>query len=257
MSEDLVLKKIEGTVGVAVLNRPPVNALSASLLEAIRKVLEAWEKDDAVRCVVITGTGSKIFCAGADIKEIKEAILTEKPRELVARGQSLFALIECYPKPVIAGLNGLALGGGFELALACHLRVASETSRIGLPEIQLGIMPGFGGTQRLARLAPLNVAVEWVLSGRQVDIHQALGLGIVNAVFPADGFEKGLADFAAGLAAKPPLAVREALRAVRKSSSPGGMEAELEGFCALSRTQDALEGLNAMLEKRPPQFKGQ
>lgn len=259
MGEELVLKKLDGSVGYAVLNRPPVNALSGALLGAIENVLQEWEKMESVRCVVITGPGSKFFCAGADVKEIKDALTSGAASDLVERGHRIFAKIESYPKPVIAGINGLALGGGLELAMACHLRVASETARLGLPEILLGIIPGFGGTQRLPRLIPPGIALEWILSGKQVPAAEAAQLGLLNAVFPADGLEKGLADLAAGLASKPPIAVREALQAVtvgRFLPLREGLQVEKQGFCVLAKTEDALEGLNAMLEKRAPAFKG-
>jgi len=260
MSEDLVLTRLENGVGTLFLNRPPVNALGSELLLGIERALLDWMETPEVRCVVITGQGEKIFSAGADVKEIQGVLGTSAGRELVQRGHSVFRRIETFPKPVIAALNGHALGGGLELAMACHIRLAREGSRVGLPEIHLGIMPGFGGTFRLTKLCGMGRALALILTGEQVEVVDMLGGGLVHKVFPAESFEKDVSAFAQNIALKAPIALREAMKAVIAASSTADLETcarnEVEGFCVLAGTEDAREGVSSLLEKRQAEFKG-
>jgi len=259
MGEELVLTEVEGGVGTITLNRPPVNALSSGLLLAVESALLHWLEDTEVRCAVITGQGEKIFSAGADVKEIQKALGTHAARELVERGHSVFRHIETFPKPVIAALNGHALGGGLELAMACHMRLAREGSRVALPEINLGIMPGFGGTYRLTKICGMGRALQLVLTGEQVQVADMVGSGLIHRVFSRESFEQEVKEFAAGIAAKAPIALREAMKAVvaaSKEDSEKACRGEVEAFCVLAATADAQEGVSALLDKREPTFRG-
>jgi len=259
MGEDLVLTEIGDGVGTLLLNRPPVNALGSDLLLAVEAKLLDWVENTEIRCVVISAQGEKIFSAGADIKEIQNALGTHAARELVERGHSVFRHIETFPKPVVAALNGHALGGGLELAMACHMRLAREGARVALPEINLGIMPGFGGTYRLTKICGMGSALRLVLTGEQVPAAELVGAGLIHRVFPKESFEDQVKEFAAGIAAKAPIALREAMKAVVTASNADPERAykgEVEGFCVLAGTADAQEGLSALLEKREPKFKG-
>lgn len=241
------------------IERPDkLNALNLATLDALLAAFDAAAADPAVRVVVLTGAGAKAFVAGADIAEMA-ALSAVEGRDFSRRGQVLMRRIERLPKPAIAMINGFALGGGLELAMACHLRVAADTARLGQPEINLGLIPGFGGTQRLARLAGRAAALELCLLGAPIDAARALQLGIVNRVVAADALEAETGQLAARLAAAAPLAVRGLLDAVHVGGECGieeGLEYETAQFGLMFATEDMREGARAFLERRSPAFNG-
>ncbi len=242
----------DGAVAVVTIDRQEaLNALDVATLTGLRDRLAELAGDDAVRAVVLTGAGEKAFAAGADIKYMA-GLGPEEAQAWGALGHETTRLLETMPKPAVAAVNGFALGGGCELALACDLRYASSRARLGQPEIELGIIPGWGGTQRLARVCGLAVAKELVYSGRLVDAEEALRIGLVNAV--ADPVLDRALETARTLAAKSPVALRIAKELLNRS--PGALDAELESFAELFASEDAKEGLAAFVEKRPPKFVG-
>ncbi len=247
----------DGAVGTIRLDRPPANALSEAVSRELREAVREVEADDAVRAVVVWG-GERIFAAGADIK----AMAAFGPREVepsVGALEGALRQLEAVPKPVIAAVNGYALGGGCELALACDFRYAAEDAHLGLPEITLGIIPGAGGTQRLPRLIGLARARELILTGRQVPADEALAIGLVDRVLePARVYEEAMAR-AAAFAAGPTAAYRAAKSALLAFANRGqdeGLDAERELFVELFATEDQKEGMRAFLEKREPRFTG-
>ena len=246
-------------VARVTINRPSVlNALSLRTLDELRQTLEVLKADDAVRVVVITGAGEKAFVAGADINELAEQSPTSG-REHALAGQHVFDLIEQLGKPSIAAINGYALGGGCELAMACTLRVAADTAKLGQPEINLGLIPGYGGTQRLARLVGAGVALELLLTGQQIGAQEAYRLGLVNRVVPAADLAAAVAALARVLAGKPPVAMRYIIEAVNQGlqmSLADGLRFEAALFGLVASTDDMREGTRAFLEKRTPAFKG-
>jgi enoyl-CoA hydratase/carnithine racemase len=217
--------------------------------------------DDEVKAIIITGGGTNAFVAGADIPEIKEQF--ENPdvasaNEFVERGHRTFLKIERALKPIIAAINGFCLGGGMELAMACHMRICSDKARLGQPEINLGIIPGWGGTQRLPRLANKGKAIELILTGDMISAQEAYRLGLVNKVVPADAVLKEAQDLARKIVSKSKFPTAAALRAISEGlelSIEEGLELEAEQFVVLRDKEDPREGLSAFLEKRPPQFK--
>ena len=256
-SSVLVLR--EGAVATITINRPAVrNALNDATLGAIDDAVPELDADPEVRVILLTGAGDKAFVAGADINELSRATPVTG-RTLALRGQAVFDRIAATGKPVIAVINGFCLGGGCELALACTFRFAADTAEIGQPEINLGIIPGYGGSQRLPRLIGRDRALDLILTGRRVPAAEALALGLVTRVYPAATLRAEALAFAGELAAKAPIAVRFALEAVR-----GGLEQPLaEGlayeatlFGLVAATDDMREGTRAFLEKRPAQFTG-
>ena len=259
--DDLENVLLERDAGVATItiNRPKVlNALNAQTLDELRRVLLALERDEAVRVVIITGAGEKSFIAGADINELALQTPTGG-REHARAGQQILDRIENLGKPVIAAINGFALGGGCELAMACTIRVAADTARLGQPEINLGIIPGYAGTQRLARLVGRGRALELLLTGDHVTAPEAHRLGLVNRVVPAADLMTEVRALAASLAAKAPVAVRYIIDAVNKGLDMGFADAqvfEATLFGLVSSTDDMREGTRAFLEKRKPQFTG-
>lgn len=260
MSFDNLLINDRDAVRTVTVNRPDkLNALNRqTLLEIQQAVIEA-HGDDSIRVIVITGAGEKAFVAGADISEIREQSAVEA-RAFSAMGQNLMALIQNFDKPVIAAVNGFALGGGMELALACHLRIASDNARLGLPEIKLGIMPGFGGTQRLLRLVGTTRALEMSLTGEPITAERAGELGIVNQVVEAGELASTVNDLADKLAAAAPEAVRGILQAINQGADADmntGLALETARFALCCATEDMKEGTSAFLEKRSPAFKGQ
>ncbi|OFW05907.1 MAG: hypothetical protein A3I61_06405 [Acidobacteria bacterium RIFCSPLOWO2_02_FULL_68_18] len=259
MGFDNLLLERDGAVAVLTINRPQVlNALNAPTLDQLRLAVLDFTLDASVRAVVITGAGDKAFVAGADVRELA----VQRPiegKEHALRGQHVFDLIENMGKPVIAAVNGFALGGGCELAMACTLRVAAETARLGQPEVNLGIIPGYAGTQRLSRLVGKGVALDLLLSGRHVTAAEALQIGLVNRVVPAAELMAESKKLASELAAKPPVAVRYIIEAVNRGlevsfDKAQFLEATLFGLVA--STDDMREGTTAFLEKRKPEFKG-
>jgi enoyl-CoA hydratase len=249
----------DGLVAQVTINRPQVmNALNTETLDELRRTILALKHDAGVRCVILTGAGDRAFVAGADINELA----TQTPssgREQALRGQHVFDLIENMGKPVIAAINGFALGGGCELAMTCTLRLASETATIGQPEINLGLIPGYGGTQRLARLVGAGRALEMMLTGEPISAHEAHRIGLVNRVVPAAELRARTLALAAVLSSKPPIAARYIIDAVNKGlQSPlaEGQVLEATLFGLVASTGDMREGTRAFLEKRKPDFKG-
>ena len=249
----------EDGVAVLIVNRPEaLNALSLELLCALRERLDELARDDSVRVVILTGAGDRAFIAGADIKYMSGLTVLEA-REWGALGHACAELLETMRKPTIAAVNGFALGGGCELALACDLRYASSRARFGQPEINLGIIPGWGGTQRLARTTSLAFAKELILTGRTVEADEACERGLVTAVFQPDELMAKTLETARLIAAKSPVALAAAKDATNRALD-GAREAALAHeatlFALLFATEDAKEGLTAFTEKRDPSFTG-
>ncbi|MEE8105769.1 MAG: enoyl-CoA hydratase-related protein [Planctomycetota bacterium] len=255
------LLELDGPVAVITVNRPDkLNALNDKTLVDIAAQFVSARDDETVRCVILTGAEAKrpSFVAGADIQEMAD----QTPLQAKARsrlGQGVCDVIENLGKPVIAAINGFAFGGGLELALACHIRLASADARLGLPEVTLGIIPGFGGTQRLPRIIGLGPALELLTTGRPVLAEEAHRLGLVNHVHPADELMQKAREMAAQIAANGPIAVRLALEAaLRGRSQPldDGLRHEQNLFGLVSATEDMHNGLHAFLEKRKPDYLG-
>jgi enoyl-CoA hydratase len=256
--ENLLIER-DGPVAIVTINRPKVlNALNTQTMDELRRTVLALRHDRGVRAVVITGAGEKSFIAGADVNEL--AVQTPSGgRDHALRGQHVLDLIENMGKPVIAAINGFALGGGCELAMACTLRIASETAKLGQPEINLGIMPGYAGTQRLSRLVGAGRALELLLTGDHITAQEAWRLGLVNRVVPAGDLMKEARTLAAALAAKAPMAARYIIDAVNKGlqmSFPEAQVFEATLFGLVASTEDMREGTRAFLEKRKPDFQG-
>ncbi len=243
---------------MVMLDNPPANALSRAVLDELDRIIADLDQNREVRAVVITGSG-KMFAAGADIQEIAEIESGKTGELLSAHGQAVMNRIERMSKVVIAAVNGLfCLGGGLELAMACHLRIAGDRVRLGLPEITLGIMPGFGGTQRLPRLVGVAKALELILTGDRIKAQEAVEFGLVNEVVPDPEVLKRARAVAKRIAGMGQVAVRASLMAVVEGQPrplPGGFELESKLFGTLCETADMKEGLNAFLEKRPAKFK--
>jgi enoyl-CoA hydratase/carnithine racemase len=259
MDFDNLLLERDGAVAIVTVNRPKVlNALNFATIDDLRRAALALKHDAGVRAIVITGAGDKAFVAGADINELT----VQSPpqgREHALQGQHVFDLIENLGKPVIAAINGYALGGGCELAMACTLRLAADSARLGQPEVNLGLIPGYGGTQRLARLVGKGTALEMLLSGRHVTAQEALQAGLVNRIVPAATLLAEAKALAAELALKPPLAVQYIIEAVHRGLEVSFDKAQfLEAtlFGLVSSTDDMREGTRAFLEKRKPDFQG-
>jgi enoyl-CoA hydratase len=247
-----VLVTNDGGVALVTIDRQDaLNALNVETLTELRDRLRELAQDETARVVVITGAGEKAFVAGADIKYMS-GLDAEPARGWGALGHETASLLEEMPKPTIAAINGFALGGGCELALGCDIRFASSKARLGQPEIDLGIIPGWGGTQRLARVCGLGVAKELILTGRMVDAEEALRIGLVNAI--ADPVLDHALAVAEKLAEKAPLALAAAKRLL--NASPGALDQEAVEFGGLFGSEDAREGLAAFAEKRAPKFTG-
>jgi enoyl-CoA hydratase len=249
----------DGAVATLTINRPQVlNALDAQTMDELRRAVLDLRHDAEVRAVIVTGAGEKAFVAGADINELAKSTPVSG-RDVALRGQHVLDLVEHLGKPVIAAVNGFALGGGCEPAMACTFRLAADTARFGQPEINLGLIPGYAGTQRLARLVGKDRALDLVLTGRQITAAEALAIGLVTRVVPAASLMEEARAFAATLAAKAPIAVRLALDAVNRGleqpfADAQALEATLFGIVA--STDDMKEGTRAFLEKRAAQFTG-
>ena len=241
------------------IDRPKsLNALNRKTLEELKLAIDKAASDDEVRVVIITGAGDKAFVAGADITEI-QAVDESSVRPFVQAGHDTMAKIQNLGKPVIAAINGYALGGGCELALACTLRIASENALLGLPEISLGIIPGFGGTQRLTRITGNGRAFEMMLGGKPITAEKALDWGLVNQVVPQEQLMDVVEHLAKGLTASAPLAMQGILNAVHRGVDlplEDGLAAEIDEFEKVCLTQDMREGTSAFLEKRKAKFKG-
>jgi enoyl-CoA hydratase len=256
--QDLVYQK-EGAVSIVRLNRPQKkNALNTNLRRELETVFEEIGQDSGQRVIVVTG-GEEVFCAGADIGEINEATTAEAAYKHSREFQLLFDRIEALPQPVIAAVSGFALGGGFELALACDFRIASETARLGLPEIKIGAFPAGGGTQRLPRMIGAAKAKEMIFGGDPIDAATALSLGLVMKVVPKERMIEEAKVFAAKLSALPRLAMEASKMLINRGLEMDlGAALEMEARClgTLAKTHDLDEGTRAFLEKRKPQFTG-
>ena len=256
--ENLLVDR-DGPVATITINRPKVlNALNTQTLDELRRAVLELKHDDGVRVVILTGSGEKSFVAGADINEIAVQTPTSG-RDHAMSGQHVLDLIENMGKPVIAAINGYALGGGCELAMACTIRIAADTAKLGQPEINLGIMPGYAGTQRLSRLACRGAALELLLTGDQIPAAEAHRLGLVNRVVTTANLMGEARKLAHALAAKAPIAMRYIIDAVNNGPQMSFREAqtyEATLFGLVSTTEDMREGTRAFLEKRKPEFKG-
>jgi enoyl-CoA hydratase len=259
MSFENLLVERDGAVAIVTINRPKVlNALNSQTLDEIRRVILELKRDETIRAVVLTGAGDKSFVAGADISELAVQTPTGG-KEHAHQGQHVLNLIESMGKPVIAAINGFCLGGGCELAMACTLRIAADTARIGQPEINLGLIPGFAGSQRLARLVGKGRALEMILTGAPITAAEAWRIGLINRVVPAAELLTAARKLAAELASKAPLAVRYAIEATNKGlemTQAEGAFLETTLFGLIASTEDMREGTRAFLEKRKPEFKG-
>ena len=248
-----------GNIRRITVDRPDkLNALNAATLDALLAAFEQAAEDPAVRVVVLTGAGPKAFVAGADIAEMA-ALRPVEGRDFSLRGQRLMRRIETLPKPVVAMVNGFALGGGLELAMACHLRITADSAKLGQPEINLGLIPGFGGTQRLLRLAGRGPALELCLLGHSIDAARALALNVLTRVVPAEQLETETMKLADQLAASAPQALRGVLDAVivaGEASLEAGLDYETQTFAVVFSTDDAKEGTGAFLARRKAQFTG-
>ncbi|MGA2623219.1 MAG: enoyl-CoA hydratase-related protein [Bacteroidota bacterium] len=259
MTYSTLLVKVTDRIAVVTVNRPDkLNALNAQCKNELRDLFMSLKTNHDVDAVILTGAGEKSFVAGTDISELA-TLNAETGKEFASGGQSLFDLIQHLGKPVIAAVNGYALGGGCELALACHMRIASENAKFGQPEVSLGIIPGYGGTQRLSRLVGSGKAAELILTGNQIDAQEALRIGLVNRVVPQKELLAAAEAIARTITSKGQIAIRIALKAINASmemplSEGLKVEASLFGDCC--STQDAKEGVKAFLEKRKPEFKG-
>ena len=242
---------------IIYLNRvEKLNALNSTMIKELDKVFTQYLNDESVRCVVITGAGDKSFVAGADIKEM-EAFSSLEAADYSNKGINLFNKIEAYTKPIIASINGYALGGGCELAMACHIRYASPKSLIGLPEVTLGLIPGYGGTQRLRNLVGLGKASELIFSGKYIKSEEALKIGLINKICE-DPMEESVA-LANKISKNSPLAIKYAIQSMVSGLNNNYLDSfDIENnlFSNLFDTDDSKEGINAFLNKRPPKFNG-
>jgi enoyl-CoA hydratase/carnithine racemase len=243
-------------IAIVTLNNPPANTLNSSVLKELDQVFGELEAEDAAGVIILTAAG-RFFCAGGDIKELAQLNTAAQGADLSRRGQALLNRIERFDKPVIAAINGVCLGGGLELAMACHIRVAAAGAPLGLPEISLGLIPGFGGTQRLPRIIGPSQAAELILTGEPITAEQAFDLGLVNRVVAVEQVLPQARILAAIIASKGRLAIQSALRAIRTGlDSPlaEGLACETDLFASLCETADKKEGTHAFLEKRKPKF---
>ena len=256
--ENILIEK-QDNIAIITINRPTkLNALNKATIEELHNGFEMLNDDAAIKAIVITGSGEKAFVAGADISEFAH-FSVEEGGKLAAKGQELlFDFVENLNTPVIAAVNGFALGGGLELAMACHFRVASDNAKMGLPEVTLGVIPGYGGTQRLPQLVGKGRAMEMIMTAGMIDAQTALNYGLVNHVVS----QEELVDFAKGIAAKitknSSVAIAKAIAAVNANYTDGvnGFEVEIENFGASFGTEDFKEGTTAFLEKRKANFPG-
>ncbi|SDW44137.1 short chain enoyl-CoA hydratase [Marininema mesophilum] len=257
--KNIVVEKGEGWALVTISRPKMMNALNQETLAELSQVLDFLESEEDIRAWILTGEGEKAFVAGADIKELRDVPSSAEAERLANRGQALFSRIENSPKPVIMAVNGFALGGGCELAMSGDILLASEKARFGLPEINLGVLPGYGGTQRLARLVGKSTAKYLALTGEMIGAEEALRIGLAQKMIPADQLLDEAKKLASTLATK----AHVAMTAIKKSINQGlethlsaGLALEASQFGVVFDTEDRLEGMDAFLEKRKPDFKG-
>jgi enoyl-CoA hydratase len=259
VSEQEVLYEVADGIATITINRPAkYNALNGAVVTTLKDFFKKAEEDSTVRAVILTGAGEKAFAAGADISEFKGKD-SKTVRPLAENGQELCKFIEAMAKPVIAAVNGFALGGGCEVAMSCDIRYASSNAKFGQPEINLGLIPGFGGTVRLARLVGLGVAKELVFTGDQIKADEALRIGLVNKVFDSvDDLRHGVTELAAKLVTKPGIAMKLAKQSLNntwETSLQDNLKFEVDVFCKTFDTEDKVEGVDAFLNKREANFK--
>ena len=253
--ETLILDR-EESFAVITLNRPPANAISEALIRELNAALSSVQTDDTVRAVIITGSGDRIFCGGADLGS---AFSGGDVETFIRFGNSVMRKMERFPKPIIAAINGHAMGGGCEIAMACHLRLLKETARMGQTESNLGIIPGYGGTQRLPRLIGRTKALEYLLLGTQIPAAECLTLGLVNRLCKEGETLNDAKALARQLAKRAPLATAAIIRAVDEgleAPMARSIDIELDAFMPTLRSEDAAEGIQAFFTKREPEFKG-
>ena len=256
--ETLLVNQATNGILTITLNRPDkLNALNKQTIEELHETLVEAENQEDIRAIILTGAGQKAFVAGADIRLLASIASSQEGESIARQGQAILNRIESLEKPVIAAINGVCLGGGLELAMCCHIRLVAEDSRLGQPEINLGIMPGFGGTQRLPRIVGQSKALELILTGDPISAQEARSLGLVSQVFPPEDLLHQAQGLARKMAAKSLPALRASLRAIRggaDSSLAEGLLVEARLFGGLCETEDKREGLAAFLEKRQPHF---
>jgi len=250
---------VDSKVATVVINNAPVNALSEAVLKELEATFDELKVNKDVKVIVLTGTGP-VFVAGADLKMVAQIQSEEDGKKAAGLGQRIFSKIENLEKLVIAAINGVCLGGGMELAMACHIRMASDRARLGQPEIGLGIIPGFGGTQRLSRLVGTGKALEWILTGDNIPPQDAKALGLINHVVPEAEVLRQAQGLAKKIARMPAIGIAQSLKAVYQGidkSLEEGLKIELEGFGVCCKSADMKEGIKAFIEKRQPQFTDQ
>jgi len=256
--QDIIVKKEEG-IGWITLNRPHrLNTMTLDMMNEFTSALSDFESDKEVKCVVITGAGEKAFSAGADVTSFT-GITPSTATDASMKGHELTARIEALGKPVIACINGYALGGGLELSLACDFRIASESAQVGATEIRLGLMPGWGGTQRLTRIVGLAKAKELIMLGDRITAEEAHRIGLVNRVVPRDKLVEETKAFAKQFVEGPPIALKAAKHALNYATQVPldvGLKFESEAFGIVLSTKDVMEGVSAFMSKRKPEFKG-
>ncbi len=246
-------------IATITLNRPPMNPISTQMIDELNAVLDDIEKDIDIRAVILTGAGEKAFCAGADIAEFGQAFGEGTVKDLVMSRHKMFTRVERFPKPVIAAINGYALGGGCELAMSCHLRLMADDATAGQPEINLGIIPGYGGTQRLPRLVGRTHAYELLFLGDRISAQRSLAIGLVNKVSDPASLMDDAKALAGRLAGQAPIAIKLIIDSVNRgleTTIEAGLEIEADNIVVVSATEDAMEGTLAFMEKRPADFKG-
>ncbi len=259
MEYNNIIVETEENIAVLTINRPDqLNALNSETIAELGSAFKALEADHHIKAIIITGSGNKAFVAGADIKEFYQFDIAQG-KELSANGhQTLFDLVENLNTPVIGAVNGFALGGGLELAMSCHFRLASDNAKLGLPEVTLGVIPGYGGTQRLAHLVGKGRAMEMIMTAKMVSADEALSYGLVNQVTPQEELLGACQKIALKIVKNSPVAIAGAIRAINAGYTDGvnGFEAEIEEFGKCFGTEDFKEGTTAFIEKRKAEFPG-
>ena len=253
-----LLTSLEDQILTITINRPDkLNAINNTLMSELAEAIDEVYSNAEIRSAIITGSGAKAFVAGADIREF-QGLTIDEGKKLAQKGQDTFRKIEDSPKPVVAAVNGFALGGGCELAMACHFRIASENARFGQPEVNLGLIPGFGGTQRLVQLIGKGRAIELMITGNMIDANTALQYGLVNYIVPQEELLNKAKSILAAANSKAPLAIAKCIEAANAvfDEARNGYEVEMAGFGNCFGTEDMKEGTAAFLEKRKAEFKG-
>jgi len=259
MNYNYIIVDIKNKIGWLTFNRPDkLNAINLQVIDELRRAFESFEQDANVGVIILTGAGEKAFVAGSDIS-ILATYDSEMAKKYSNVGNSLLSYIQNFPKPVIAAVNGFALGSGCEIAMACHIRIASENAKFGQPEVNLGLIPGHGGTQRLARIVGIGKAMELTLTGNVIDANEAFRIGLVNKIVPLTELKSTVEALAQLILTKAPPAITLAIKAINSTLEmplADGLKYEAELFSECFKTEDMIEGTRAFLEKRKPVFKG-